>query len=178
MSRLHDCLVPQHVLVASRASSRSGAAEGGGCFGFATFRFSLALVTGHSIRQCDTGVITAPSLKEKALTRPPFKFLHAVVSSVEAATGFGAGLFSEAERDAQAIAATRAAKLAAKRPHNLFSYLSSTPNLFEQLTASFRALVGPASRSGRLARLSGMGPGRLRLTSPSAYRRQVSQVGL
>ena len=55
---------------AFRPAAEQAAGSGdNGVFGLATFLASLALVTGHSIRLCATGFITAPSL-ERASTTP------------------------------------------------------------------------------------------------------------
>eukprot|EP00753_Platysulcus_tardus_P008615 PLAT16132.1.p1 GENE.PLAT16132.1~~PLAT16132.1.p1 ORF type:complete len:712 (+),score=373.01 PLAT16132.1:66-2201(+) len=53
----------------------------------------------------------SPPLTDKSLGRPPFRFIHAIVSTVEAKTGFTAGLFTEDEQNAKAISKDKRAKL-------------------------------------------------------------------
>lgn len=67
----------------------------------------------HELEKCDGNVattqamlgevITKPKLKDQLLNKPPFRFLFDIIMEVRNATGFGNGLFSEAESDSKQI---------------------------------------------------------------------------
>ena len=48
-------------------------------------------------------LIQKPKMSEKLLVKPPFRYLHDIFTSTMAATGYGQGLYDDAELDAKSI---------------------------------------------------------------------------
>ena len=46
-------------------------------------------------------IIAKPAMKEKLLSKPPFRFLHDTVMAIMTATGFAQGLYDEEEMNSQ-----------------------------------------------------------------------------
>lgn len=68
-------------------------------------------ITQRVLQSEDDPLVKRPRLTEELLRRPPFRFLHDVVSAVQRETQFLQGLFTEAEQNARLLATDKEAKL-------------------------------------------------------------------
>ena len=57
----------------------------------------------ESVKTSIGAIIHKPKMTDKLLSKPPFRFLHDTISAITVRTGFGEGLYSEAELDSAQI---------------------------------------------------------------------------
>jgi TRAF3-interacting protein 1 len=69
-------------------------------------------------------LIQRPKLSDKLLSKPPFRFLHDIISEVEKATGFSAGLYG-ADLSDSAQVKDKAAKVRTQHVHSSVLVLHS-----------------------------------------------------
>lgn len=108
----------EQAVVPERGKSRGGTRGGKpqqatADTGLSGFADSLAPRLDAEIEKCDGSeavtqallgeLITRPKLSEKHLSKPPFRFLFDIVMEVIKATGFGRGLYSEAESNSENV---------------------------------------------------------------------------
>eukprot|EP00210_Caulerpa_lentillifera_P003155 g3014.t1 len=67
-------------------------------------------ITQHVLQSEDDPLVKRPRLTEELLRRPPFRFLHDVVSAVQRETEFVQGLFTETEKNVRLLAKDKEAK--------------------------------------------------------------------
>lgn len=65
----------------------------------------------EAVKERIGAIIQRPKMSEKLLSKPPFRFLHDVITGVMNATGFAEGLYTAEELDSGSIT-DKAAKIA------------------------------------------------------------------
>jgi len=60
---------------------------------------SLIAITKEKVQ----ALFLKPKLTEKLLRKPPFRFLHDIITAVTKATGFGEGLYNETEMNSMLV---------------------------------------------------------------------------
>ena len=72
---------------------------------------TICMATRDVLQSATTPLFVKPRLTDALLQRPPFRFLHDIVSAVQRKTGFAGGVFTEEESDARRVGESREKKV-------------------------------------------------------------------